>query len=298
MNSLDMENNNIVKLENKQEHINQLKAVRHLYTKAGYYATLYMIFCAIVPVIISVARLFICSEAHFILNLMMAYGVVALVAGFILESKTIKHRNMAAKIQQLFDSEVFGLEWESYLWGAKPSLEDINDNIGNLPNEGIDNWYDPQVDDLSRMEAILVCQRTNLVYESKLRRKYNSIIDYIAWSALALILIVGFYKNEGIRTAIVFVGVPLVPIIKWFFSTRKQNIDDIKTCESLKAFIDNCLERLKKNQYFVNESVLYRIQDGIYRHRKAAFKIPDWLYNLIRNYQEEKIHTVVSQLTH
>ena len=66
----------------------------------------------------------------------------------------------------------------------------------------------------------------------------------------------------------------------------------------MKAFIDNCLERLKKNQYFVNESVLYRIQDGIYRHRKAAFKIPDWLYNLMRNYQEEKIHTVVSQLTH
>ena len=34
--------NNIIELENEQEYINQLKAARHLYTKAGYYSTSYM----------------------------------------------------------------------------------------------------------------------------------------------------------------------------------------------------------------------------------------------------------------
>ena len=126
----------------------------------------------------------------------------------------------------------------------------------------------------------------------------NSIIDIIAWSALVVILIIGFYKNEGMQTAIVFIGVPLVPIIKWIVSTRKQNLDDIEACESLKSFIDYCLEKLRKNQRSINEGTLYRIQDGIYHHRKTAFKIPDWLYNRMRNSQEERTHTMVSQLSH
>ncbi len=106
------------------------------------------------------------------------------------------------------------------------------------------------------------------------------------------------YILMGAIQAIVFVGVPLVPIIKWILTTRKQNLEDIETCESLKSFIDNCLERLKKNQRSINESVLYRIQDGIYKHRKTAFKIPDYLYNLMRDKQEKSIHTMINQYVH
>lgn len=39
--------NNIVELENSQVNINQLKAARHLYTKAGRYSISYMVFLRI-----------------------------------------------------------------------------------------------------------------------------------------------------------------------------------------------------------------------------------------------------------
>lgn len=298
MNSLNMAKNNIVELENSQVHINQLKATRHLYTKAGRHSISYMFFCAFIPVVISIGRMFLSPDDHFALNAMMAYGVVALVAGFILESRTSKHRNLAARIQQLFDCEVFGLEWNSHLWGAKPSLENINDNIGNLQNDVFYNWYDSLINGLDRMEAILICQRTNLAYDSKLRRQFNYIVSTIATVVSIFILSVSFYRNEGIQTAIVFVGVPLVPRIKWFFSTMKRNLDDIESCESLKSFIDNNLEKLKKNHRSINECALYRIQDRIYIHRKTAFKIPDCLYNIMRKEQEEYVRTMVNQLSH
>lgn len=298
MNSLNMAKNNIVELENSQVHINQLKAARHLYTKAGHYSTSYMFFCAFIPVVISIGRMFLSPDDHFALNAMMAYGVVALVAGFILESEVSKHRKLAAKIQQLFDCEVFGMEWDSHLWGAKPSLENINDNIGNLQNDGFYNWYDSLIEGLDRMEAILICQRTNLAYDSKLRRQFNCIVSTIATVVSLFILLVSFYRNEGIQTAIVFVGVPLVPVIKWFFSTKKRNLDDIESCESLKSFIDNSLEKLKKNHRAINESALYQIQDRIYIHRNTAFKIPDCLYNIMRKDQEESVRTMVNQLSH
>lgn len=200
MNSLDMANN-IVELENRQEHINQLKAARHLYTKAGNYTTAYVVICALIPIVISIGRIFIDSLAPLVLHTLTAYTLVSLVMGFLLESRISKFRNTAAKIQQLFDSDVLGLKWNAYLWGKKPSLEDVNENIGDLPDKDFIDWYDAQVGVMTKMEATLICQRTNLVYDSKLRKDFNSIINLIAWSALILILIVGFYKNEGMQTA-------------------------------------------------------------------------------------------------
>ncbi len=296
MNSLDMANN-IVELENRQEHINQLKAARHLYTKAGNYTTAYVIICVLIPIVISIGRIFVDSLAPLVLHTLTAYTLMSLVMGFLLESQISKFRNTAAKIQQLFDSDVLGLKWNAYLWGKKPSLEDVNENIGNLPDKDFVDWYDTQVRDMTKMEAALICQRTNLVYDSKLRKKFNSIINVIAGSAFVLILIAGFYKNEGMRTAIVFIGVPLVPIIKWFFSVRRQNLNDIDRCESLKSFIDECLDNLKINHMAINECTLYRIQDGIYKHRKTAFKIPDCLYNYMRSSQEDKVHMMVNKLS-
>ncbi len=296
MNSLDMANN-IVELENRQEHINQLKAARHLYTKAGNYTTAYVIICVLIPIVISIGRIFVDSLAPLVLHTLTAYTLMSLVMGFLLESQISKFRNTAAKIQQLFDSDVLGLKWNAYLWGKKTSLEDVNENIGNLPDKDFVDWYDTQVRDMTKMEAALICQRTNLVYDSKLRKKFNSIINVIAGSAFVLILIAGFYKNEGMRTAIVFIGVPLVPIIKWFFSVRRQNLNDIDRCESLKSFIDECLDNLKINHMAINECTLYRIQDGIYKHRKTAFKIPDCLYNYMRSSQEDKVHMMVNKLS-
>ncbi|MGP1473353.1 S-4TM family putative pore-forming effector [Prevotella intermedia] len=289
--------NNIVELENRQEHINQLKAARHLYTKAGNYTTAYVIICVLIPIVISIGRIFVDSLAPLVLHTLTAYTLMSLVMGFLLESQISKFRNTAAKIQQLFDSDVLGLKWNAYLWGKKPSLEDVNENIGNLPDKDFVDWYDTQVRDMTKMEAALICQRTNLVYDSKLRKKFNSIINVIAGSAFVLILIAGFYKNEGMRTAIVFIGVPLVPIIKWFFSVRRQNLNDIDRCESLKSFIDECLDNLKINHMAINECTLYRIQDGIYKHRKTAFKIPDCLYNYMRSSQEDKVHMMVNKLS-
>lgn len=296
MNSLDMANN-IVELENRQEHINQLKAARHLYTKADNYTTAYVIICVLIPIVISIGRIFVDSLAPLFLHTLTAYTLMSLVMGFLLESQISKFRNTAAKIQQLFDSDVLGLKWNAYLWGKKPSLEDVNENIGNLPDKDFVDWYNTQVRDMTKMEAALICQRTNLVYDSKLRKKFNSIINVIAGSAFVLILIAGFYKNEGMRTASVFIGVPLVPIIKWFFSVRRQNLNDIDRCESLKSFIDECLDNLKINHMAINECTLYRIQDGIYKHRKTAFKIPDCLYNYMRSSQEDKVHMMVNKLS-
>ena len=288
--------NNIIELENRQEHVNQLKAARRLYTKVGYFSGVYMFFCVFIPISISVGRILFTTESPIILQSMIAYSLVALVIGLVLESKINSTRGLAAKIQQMFDSVVLGFEWNTYLWGQKPSMDEINDNNGNLANEGLMNWYDPQIGELEKPEAILLCQRTNLAYDEHLRKSFNNILSVIAFIAGLAILSVNFYIDEGIRSAIVFIGVPLVPIIKWFLVTRKQNLEDIKMCSSLKRLIDYKLDNLHASHGEIDYTIIYRIQDGIYSHRKVAYKIPDFFYNMMRDKHENSTHIIISQI--
>ena len=74
--------NSIVELENRQEHLDQLKAARHLYTKVGNFSGVYMLFCVLIPVIISVGRILFITGSPIILQSMIAYSLAALVVGF------------------------------------------------------------------------------------------------------------------------------------------------------------------------------------------------------------------------
>lgn len=289
--------NNIVELQNRPENIKMLKAMRHLYSKVGVLTNHYFIFCVLVPIVISFAKPFISSEDYQVLfHFMIAYNLLSLIAGLWLECKIKKERVLAAKIQQQFDCNVFELQWNKYTFGAQPSLEDIHSNIESSNDEDFINWYDREVDTVDRMLAVIICQRINLTYDVALRKKFLSYITLICSIIFIAIMVVAFCENEGLRTTIVFVAVPLIPIIRWFFSTRKANSDNMEKCERIKKIIDDYLEEYRNNGIIFNDIDLCEIQNCIYEHRKTAFKIPDFIYNKMRSKQEEATHITVGEL--
>ena len=212
------------------------------------------------------------------------------------EFKIKKERVLAAKIQQQFDCNVFELQWNRYTFGAQPSLEDINSNAKSSNDEDFLNWYDRDVDIVDRMLAVIICQRINLTYDVALRKKFLCSLTIISIIILIIILGIAFYEDEGLRTTIVFVAVPLIPVIRWFFSTRKANSDNIEKCERIKKIIDDYLEEYRNNGIVFSDIDLCEIQNCIYDHRKTAFKIPDFIYNKMRSKQEEATHITVGEL--
>lgn len=264
--------NNIVELQNKPENIKMLKAMRHLYSKVGVLTNYYFIFCVLVPIVISFAKPFISSDDYQVLfHSMIAYNLLSLIVGLWLECKIKKERVLAAKIQQQFDCNVFELQWNKYTFGTQPSLEDINSNVKSSNDEDFINWYDRKVDTVDRMLAVIICQRINLTYDVALRKKFLSYITLICSIIFIAIMVIAFCENEGLRTTIVFVAVPLIPIIRWFFSTRKANSDNMEKCERIKKIIDDYLEKYRNNGVVFNDIDLCEIQNCIYEHRKTAF---------------------------
>lgn len=176
------------------------------------------------------------------------------------------------------------------------SVEEIDSNAKFSNDEDFINWYDRDVDAVNRMLAVIICQRINLTYDVALRKKFLCSLTIISIIILIIILGIAFYEDEGLRTTIVFVAVPLIPVIRWFFSTRKANDDNMEKCERIKKIIDDYLEKYRNNGIVFSDIDLCEIQNCIYEHRKTAFKIPDFIYNKMRSKQEEATHITVGEL--
>lgn len=289
--------NNIVELQNRPENIKILKAMCHLYSKVGVLTNYYFIFCVLVPIVISFTKPFIDPATYQVLfHSMIAYNLLSLIAGLWLECIIKKKRLLAARIQQQFDCNVFELQWNKYTFGTQPTVEEINSNAKSSNNEDFINWYDREVDTVDRILAVMICQRINLTYDIALRKKFLCFLTIISIIILIIILGIAFYEDEGLRTTIVFVAVPLIPVIRWFFSTRKANSDNIEKCERIKKIIDDYLEEYRNNGIVFSDIDLCEIQNCIYEHRKTAFKIPDFIYNKMRSKQEEATHITVREL--
>ena len=289
--------NNIVELQNKPENIKMLKAMHHLYSKVGVVTNYYFIFCVLVPIVISFAKPFISSDDYQVLfHSMIAYNLLSLIAGLCLECIIKKERVLAAKIQQKFDCDVFELQWNKYAFGTQPTVEEIDYNAKSSNDEDFINWYDREVYTVDRKLAVIICQRINLTYDVALRKKFLSYITLICSIIFIAIMVVAFCENEGLRTTIVFVAVPLIPIIRWFFSTKKANVDDMDKCERIKRIIDEYIENYKNRGVTFNEIDLCEIQNCIYEHRKTAFKIPDCIYKKMRSKQEKMVCATVAEL--
>src|SRR5258706_847895 len=86
-------------------------------------------------------------------------------------------RNTAARIQELFDSDVLGLSWDELKAGKRPDPELIKEQAekymawaSTMPP--LSNWYAKDVECLPLHVGRLVCQRSNCWWDAKQRRRY------------------------------------------------------------------------------------------------------------------------------
>ncbi|KVU68288.1 hypothetical protein WK73_24755 [Burkholderia ubonensis] len=105
-------------------------------------------------------------------------GLVLLLLETALIDRLQKDRmKRGAKLQEQFDTAVFGLPWNRFVAGARVEPEDVRalsaKPLTKAREKHFEAWYEPCVGQLPLHLARLVCQRTNISYDARLRRKYG-----------------------------------------------------------------------------------------------------------------------------
>ena len=285
--------NDIFVKQNTEESLLRLRAQGHLYDSAkSYKATI--VWCSVFVVAICALICSFYPQSIALQYFSVIYGAAVSVIAFILEYLRSSKKNFAARVQQLLDSELFGMKWEK-IWGAKPTLDEIQDAAANEPVDRYIDWYDKAIEQVDKMRAITVCFRININYDGKLRTMYMQRCHILFWSFIALLIIFALVTRISVATFLYNIIIPALPIILLYVKTWIEEKDDTNTLEKIRDEVDKIQDSLKNGRHVAHKD-LVTIQTMILKHRESCFDIPSYFYKKHRTETEESIHEFAQRL--
>lgn len=279
-----MEQNNIATKQNEQTFIDRLAAQRHLYSKAKRLSNLLFVVCVLVPVLLAIAKV-VFPDCVNLPKVIVVYSVVATLLRIWLKDLTTERKLLAARIQQLFDCDLFGLQWNKALCGPMPKPEEVHRETKGASYNKLQNWYEPIVSRLPLSVGALVCMRTNVVYDQSLRKSYSTLCYVLTALAIIAVATLGMLNNTGMWDAFLYGIVPLMPLVTWGIDLYKQHKANYKALCNIEPIIEDGLNQAK-NSHDVGQRTLEEIQNFIFLHRKTSYLIPDLFYKMNRKRNE------------
>lgn len=280
-----MAQNDIASKQNEQTFIDRLAAQRHLYSKAKRLSNLLFIICVALPVALAIAKVLF-PNCYSLPKVVVVYSFVATLLRFWLKDLAVKRKNLAARVQQLFDCELFDLKWNKPLCGVEPKPEEVYNAAKDANYKNLNDWYEPIVSELPLPVGALVCMRTNVVYDQSLRKSYSTLCYVLTTLAVIAVVVLGMWNNTRLWDCFLYGIVPLMPLVSWGIDLYKQHNANFSALNNIESLINDGLKEAKMSQR-VSINSLDDIQNFMFLHRKSSYMIPDMFYKINRKKNEK-----------
>ncbi|MFL6875913.1 S-4TM family putative pore-forming effector [Pseudomonas marginalis] len=209
-------------------------------------------------------------------------------------------KERAAKIQDSVDRELFGLEWNHPLAGKPPKIEDIAKHgewlIRKHGEKKYRDWFSLSSDRLTISQQALICQNSCLSWDSSLRGSVNIGILIIGIAILASALCFALALDLNMTSILANITGLMGPIVDYGYTTYKANRDSIQNNERLLEHVTNAINSANKFSEQELKKLVENIQDQMLVKRKSDWPIPDRIYKLFRNSQENTMRRSSSEL--
>ena len=228
---------------------------------------------------------------------------VALLDALVLEPLQSEQRQIGARIQELFDCDLFRLPWRRLVAGEKPTPEVVTEKGCRYKQQQKDlsqliDWYSPAVSRLSLPLARLVCQRTNAWWDFTLRKRYCTSLKVLLWALVIFVFAFGIHRGMTMDVFVLTVVAPLTPAILWGVREIRKNSSAADDLMKLQTHIDGlwheALTGTLKGNDLEEQSIL--IQNQIFHSRSKNPFVFNWVYRFLRGAKEKTMHQVTAQL--
>ena len=284
--------NDIVWKQNQENSINMIAAFRQKYSDVKRIGLIQVVFTVWASIALGILALVLKSQlitgelgvAQRDISLYVSfYCIVITLADLILFNKLIDSgKELAANIQELFDTSVFGISRNSTLAGLKPDAEAIHNlknkfyKVNDNRREHLTNWYNPKVTDVSHDKGVLLCQRMNLYWDKSLRQAVNVRIFTSLFCWCTFILLVALAQDLSLETFLLAVVFPLLPILSFALKLIYDNKKSIASLTRLKEVLESAWRDAREQNITLEK--LREVQNEIYLHRKTNRPISDRFY--------------------
>jgi hypothetical protein len=222
-------------------------------------------------------------------------GGIWTIIGFLLSNRESNKVKEAAIIQEEFDTYTFDLDWNNIQCGTKVSNEIIHSSASKyLDKTDLLNWYG-DLTGISNNLAILICQRSNLVWDWRLRKQF-------AWTLIIFILVVfgtgiGIALYDKLTVASYLIAILLPSASAFILSIKeiKEHFDSAKSKELLEKKINSIWEKSMTTLISPSKLDLRQVQDRIFQLRINTALIPDWWYNKLKGDFEDSMQNTIDK---
>jgi MFS family permease len=215
-----------------------------------------------------------------------AYAAAASLAVIVLDVLLLDryHRMLmrrAAKIAEQFDCLVLELPWDQFTVGDKVEAEDIHAAArafaARHDDSNLTGWYPTAAGEVPLHLARIICQRTNLRYDSKLRRSYGAILKAAAILLIGMFVILGLVEDSSV-TAWVLTMAPATPFLAWAAREYYRQSDTADQLETLMQEARKLWDRALAGSCGADDCRTWsrEFQNAIYhrrRHQPADFPV-------------------------
>ena len=283
--------------QNKTESLDCLAAQRYLYSSAKNYSGL-QFFLNVVLIVAGSFIVYVLNQGWLCLKYdLSAYlaliSILVTVFNSLLLIPAIKQKKeLAAKIQERFDTKVLSLDWNNINIGSVPSSEEIKIYSNKQKNkknggEGLNDWYSSIVDSVPLHVGRFICQRSNLSWDVYLRERYIKIIIVTSLILSSIVLIIGIQYDLNIKDIVLNIVTPLLPIVTFCMDQYRDNKESVENLKNLRNDLNSNWQELISSRQSPEDAYVIsrRIQDEIFKNRKDNQLIYDFLYKMHRNEQ-------------
>jgi hypothetical protein len=274
-------------MQNRDEQIALLHAQRVFYGRAKLQQTIFIVFAILLPTM----SLMLASTHPECKPYLALAGIILLLLEVGLFSKLQKENTKrGARTQEQFDCCVLDLDWNQFVCGSRVDIEDIRAVVApGIPQRNVyENWYEPDVAELPISIARIICQRTNVTYDARIRKWYAACL---LWSVIILgivLILIGTLKGFPFSEIVLSVIVPFVPLMTFALREYRKQSDSIDSLATLKSEVEKLWTKALKNPTAPELPYDARtLQDAIYRNRVSNPLVYDWVYRLNRKKNED-----------
>lgn len=288
--------NDITELQTKPEMVRLIWARDRTYQAAKHTQGWFIFWTAAVPVIGALTSGLWpgLKPALALISLLLLFLDVGLIDR--LQKERLKR---GAKLQEEFDTRAFGLPWNKFVAGDKVLPEDVAEAASaTMPakrQKEIETWYEASVSRIPLAYGRLVCQRTNISYDSRLRRRYGNGLLIVTLALTIIALVAGVLLDPKLTDAVL--GLAMVaPMLSWAMREHRKQLDTSNSLQNLqsefKTVWTKALEGASDEELKVGSR---QLQDAIYQHRASAPLVFDWVYYRMRTKNEREAHAAAEE---
>jgi len=216
-----------------------------------------------------------------------------------------ERRKFGARIQELFDRTVFKKTWPEHIAGEKPTQEDIESlaqkfEKSNNPKrlEELRDWFPSEVGQSPHSFAVLVCQRSNCVWDAKLRKRFKTLIITSLLVTLGMVWMIALVLNLSISEFLITFLTPSIPAVAFTWKLTQQQQTAIDASERTRRSLEEIRGQLASTGLtddLINAHTDH-LQAELFYRRSTVSRVPDSLYKVDRKKLEEEMKQAVASM--